>query len=151
MRQTSILIVTLVALALPGCKKKGGSSEPLAKLQEAADKVCAAKDLPAATKVQEDLAKWSADWTKEHGEAKATEVSEADAKAYADATKKLTDCYTKLTAASASGSAAAPPDQPAGSAATPPTEPAGSGSAAAAPAGSAAAPTDKPADPTAKP
>ena len=131
------LIVVLVALAAftTGCKKKGGAGEALTKLQDTADKVCAAKDVATATKAQEEYAKWTADWAKDHaGEAKAADVTEADAKAFADATKKLSDCFTKLSAGG---------DKPAGDK---PADPASAGDKPAAdkPAGDKPA-ADKPA------
>jgi hypothetical protein len=122
------LLVALVALAtFPACKKKG-ANEALAKLQETTEKVCAAKDLATATKVQDEYVKWTQDWAKDHaGEGKAAEVSEADTKAFGDATKKLSDCFTKLSTG----------DKPAGD------KPAGDKPAGDKPAG------DKPADPSA--
>jgi hypothetical protein len=137
-----IAIATLSLVSAAGCKKKGGGAEALGKLQETADKVCAAKDLASATKAQEEYAKWSADWVKTNpSDGKAAALSDADKKAFTDATKKLSDCYTKL----ASAGAGSPPGTPAAGSDTAPA----AGSAAAPAAGSGEAPAagsgDKPA------
>lgn len=144
MKKTLFIALTTLSLATAaGCKKKGGGGEALAKLQETADKVCAAKDLAAATAAQEEFAKWSTEWAKNNPAGdKAAAPSEADTKAFADATKKLTDCYTKLASAGAATPPATPPA--AGSA-----DPAAAPAAPADPAAGSAAPAAGSADPAA--
>jgi hypothetical protein len=147
LNKTLVVVVATLSLSAAACKKKGGGGEALGKLQETADKVCAAKDLASATKIQEEYTKWAADWAKANAaDGKAGALSEADAKAFADATKKLSDCYAKL------GTAATPPagDPPA----TPPaagSDTAAGSAAAGSAAGSAAAAagSDAPATPPA--
>ena len=92
-RPVSLVLCATFVLALGACK--GGGAELVKAQEKFAEDACACKDLECVKKVQADQQKWVA----EHGAA--ATGSEEDAEKIAAANQKLTDCVTKLAAASA--------------------------------------------------
>jgi hypothetical protein len=145
MKNLSIaFIAALSLLSFAACKKSGGGGsgggDYTAKLTDFKNRMCECKDAACASKVTEDMTKWSQEWAKNSG-GQAAKMSEADAKKTAEITTEMGNCSAKIQAA-----AAPPATPPADPAAAPPADP-----AAAPPADPAAAPAAPPADPAAPP
>jgi hypothetical protein len=90
-RKLGASLVGVLFLSL-GC----GASEAAKKMEEWADKVCACKDMDCIQKVQKE----QEEWISKNGQAHAG-ASEADAKKVEAATKKMTDCVTKIATGAA--------------------------------------------------
>src|SRR5438128_1138530 len=127
------LMATLSLVTVAGCKKKGGGSDSLAKMESFQKSMCECKDKACADKVNSDMAAWGTEMAKTAD--KDAKPDPDMAKKSADVMTKYTECMTKLMMAGAGGdmkgggdvgSAKAPPPPDKGSA-TPPA----AGSAAA--------------------
>jgi hypothetical protein len=101
MNKLALALLTIGTLSAACGGHGNGAAEGLKKLDEAATAVCAAKDLAAATKAQADYTAWATEAAKKVGDGKQAAMSEADAKAFADHSKRLADCLAKLAAAPA--------------------------------------------------
>jgi hypothetical protein len=142
-------ICAMALLSFTGCKKKSGAGEAMAKMSEMTDKMCACKDKACSDKVQEDMAKWTAEQAKNATGDKAAKVSDDDMKKMAEVSKKYGDCMMKAMGAPDMGGTPPAGDKPAGDKPADPAAPAGDKPAdPAAPAGDKPA-GDKPADPAA--
>jgi predicted alpha/beta hydrolase family esterase len=93
MKVAAVSLGMFALLLLPACK----GSEAAAKQSEWADKICACKDMECVKGVQKEQEEWIA---KNGAEMQATE---GDAKKIEEATKKMTDCHTKMMTAGAGG------------------------------------------------
>src|SRR5262249_31632510 len=126
--RTTITLLVVMALAGAACKKKSDASEAIAKMNEFATKMCECKTADCATKVSDEMAAWGKSQNK--GD-KPGEVSPDDAKAMADATKKLSDCtQTAMAGGAGSGSGSGSGSAGSGSGSAGSGSDAGSGSSA---------------------
>jgi hypothetical protein len=137
MNKLMIAFVAAVSLlSVAGCKKKGGASDAIAKMEGFQKQMCDCKDKACADKVQEDMTKWGTE---------AAKTANKDDKPDPDMVKKsgeimtkYTECMTKLMTASMGG------DKPAGDK---PADPAAAGDKPTDPAAAGDKPAgDKPAD-----
>lgn len=81
---------------LGACDSGGG--EYVKGIEDFAEKACACKDADCVTKVSQE----SADWLSKNAE-KAAKLDAGDAEKVGAATKKMTDCVTKIATAGAGG------------------------------------------------
>jgi hypothetical protein len=99
------LVATVSLLSIAGCKKKGGASDAIAKMEGFQKAMCDCKDKACADKVQEDMTKWGTEAAKN---AKADEKPDPDmVKKSGEIMTKYTECMTKLMTAGMAGSGAA--------------------------------------------
>jgi hypothetical protein len=100
-----LMIASLAALSLftvAGCKKKGGASDAIAKMEGFSKSMCECKDKACADKVNADMTTWGTEMAKTAG--KGDEKPDPDmAKKSADIMTKYTECMTKLMMAGAGG------------------------------------------------
>src|SRR3954470_1822770 len=101
MNKLSIAFVGATALLTFGCKKKGGASDAMAKMEEFSKKMCDCKDKGCADKVNEEMTKWGTEMAKNAGAAKDEKPDPDLAKKSADIMTKYTECMTKLMMAGA--------------------------------------------------
>jgi hypothetical protein len=115
---TKLMIAFVAAvsiLSFAGCKKKGGASDAIAKMEGFQKSMCECKDKACADKVQEDMTKWGTEAAKTAN--KDEKPDPEMVKKSGEIMTKYTECMTKLMTASMGGDKPAgdkPADPPAG-------------------------------------
>lgn len=136
MKNLTIAFLAAISLmSFSACKKKGGSGDMLAKLEDYKNQMCKCTDKACADKVMEDMTKWGTESAKTMD--KDAKPSEDEMKKSQAISEELSKCMMKVSMPATPPPAAppageTPPAAPAeGSAAAPAAAPAGEGSAAA--------------------
>jgi len=101
MNKLMISFLAATSLFAFGCKKKGGASDSIAKMEGFSKDMCACKDKACADKVNEEMTKWGTEMAKNAGAAKEEKPDPDMAKKSADIMTKYTECMTKLMMAGA--------------------------------------------------
>jgi len=97
MKKLMIAFAAVVSLSSIGCKKKGGASDAMAKMEGFQKSMCDCKDKACADKVQEDMTKWGTEAAKN---AKPDDKPDPDmVKKSGEIMTKYTECMTKLMTA----------------------------------------------------
>jgi hypothetical protein len=107
MNKLMIAFAAATALMSFGCKKKGGASDAVAKMEEFQKKMCDCKDKACSDKVNEEMTKWGTEMAKGATGKTDEKPDPAIAKKSADIMTKYTECMTKNMMAGAGGGAAA--------------------------------------------
>src|SRR5262245_35051160 len=106
MNKIMFAFVAAVSLfAMGACKKKGGGSDAIAKMEGFQKAMCDCKDKACADKVQEEMTKWGTEAAKN---AKPDEKPDPEmVKKSGEIMTKYTECMTKLMTASMGGGGSA--------------------------------------------
>jgi hypothetical protein len=116
---TITVVAALAVLSFAGCKKKGGETYSLAKMEEFKAAMCKCTDRTCAEKVDAEMMKWSAENQKN---SKGAEPTAAEKGKSEPIVKEMLDCRQKALGADAKMPAPATPDPAAGSAAAAPSD-----------------------------